>query len=550
MSRFARMALRHAIVLPLLGLACCLPPAHAQVPSLPAAGAPVQSTRPDDATIRATMRRATRFMTDEVATNGGYVWSYLPDMSRRWGELEATPTMIWVQPPGTATMGHLFLDAWHATGEAQYYDAAAAATDALLQGEKPRGGWHYFIDFAGAEATAQWYATIGRNAWRMEEFQHDWGNATFDDMGTGETMQLILRMAEIGRDPRYLAAARRSVEFVLASQYDNGGWPQRWPQQNPYVHHGMADYTGYITFNDDVARQNIEFLRLAYRLLGDARIPDAIARGMDIYVKTQQPAPQAGWGLQHTLDLKPAAARTYEPEALVTHTTADNVRALLAFYRQTGERRFIARVPDALDWLASVQLPAEKAKDGRAFPTYIEIGSNQALTVHRRGSNVVNGEYYFDHDPSNPLGHYGQTRKIDLAGLREEYDALAAMDEAEVRRDAAALQATARGPLPKYFMERIGEVSDLNLDASDRTLDERVAGLNAQGYWPTPLFATSHPYAGDGAKQAQPGDYATTRVGDLTDTSPYLAEKAVIGISTGTYIENMVALIAALRDGR
>lgn len=67
--------------------------------------------------IERTMKRATRFMVEEVSTNGGYVWSYLPDMSRRWGELEAKPSMIWVQPPGTATMGHLFLDAYHATGD-------------------------------------------------------------------------------------------------------------------------------------------------------------------------------------------------------------------------------------------------------------------------------------------------------------------------------------------------------------------------------------------------------------------------------------------------
>ena len=32
-------------------------------------------------------RRATRFMTDKVAFDGGYVWCYLPDFSRRWGEL-------------------------------------------------------------------------------------------------------------------------------------------------------------------------------------------------------------------------------------------------------------------------------------------------------------------------------------------------------------------------------------------------------------------------------------------------------------------------------
>ena len=37
------------------------------------------------------MRRATTFMVERVATNGGYVWSYLPDMSRRWGEIEADP---------------------------------------------------------------------------------------------------------------------------------------------------------------------------------------------------------------------------------------------------------------------------------------------------------------------------------------------------------------------------------------------------------------------------------------------------------------------------
>ena len=80
--------------------------------AVPAAAAP------DKRQVEDTMKRATRFMVEKVATNGGYVWSYLPDMSRRWGEMEAFPTMIWVQPPGTATMGHLYLDAYHATGDA------------------------------------------------------------------------------------------------------------------------------------------------------------------------------------------------------------------------------------------------------------------------------------------------------------------------------------------------------------------------------------------------------------------------------------------------
>ena len=40
--------------------------------------------------------------------------------------------MIWIQPPGTPTMGHLFLDAYHATGDEYYYRAAEQVAGALI----------------------------------------------------------------------------------------------------------------------------------------------------------------------------------------------------------------------------------------------------------------------------------------------------------------------------------------------------------------------------------------------------------------------------------
>ena len=73
------------------------------------------------------MKRATAFMTDAVAYQGGYVWAYLPDFARTRGEMEAKRTMLWVQPPGTATMGHAFLDAYHATGDDQFWRAAVSS---------------------------------------------------------------------------------------------------------------------------------------------------------------------------------------------------------------------------------------------------------------------------------------------------------------------------------------------------------------------------------------------------------------------------------------
>jgi PelA/Pel-15E family pectate lyase len=490
------------------------------------------------AEIERTMKRATRFMVEELATNGGYVWSYLPDRSRRWGEIEARPSMIWVQPPGTATMGHLYLDAYHATGDEYYYEAARKVAGALIWGQHRSGGWNYFIDFAGPASTRQWYETIGKNAWRMEEFQHGADNATFDDMGTSEAAQFLLRLYLEKRDPAYRPALERAVSFVLDSQYPIGGWPQRWPYDPAY-----PSYQSYITFNDDVAAENVKFLTMVYQTLGDTRALDAIHRGMNIYLLTQQGRPQPGWALQYTLDLKPAAARSYEPNALHTATTAASVEQLMNFYRMTGDTRFLARIPEALDWLESVRLP--QPRQGRAFPTFVEIGTNRPIYVHRRGSNVVNGEYYWDYSPEATLGHYSAFRNINLDKLRRDYQALLQTSPADRARNSPLLAADAK-PLPRYFVSGGMTGSDLNAGARDATPRDLIRSLNAQGWWPTPLVATSNPYRGDGPASPAPGDYRTTHVGDATDTSPYPTDKPVTGISTSAYIANMAKLIGAI----
>lgn len=508
---------------------------------------------PDRAAVLETMRRATRFMVDEASVGGGYVWSALPDFSRRWGELEAAPTMIWVQPPGTGTMGHLFLDAYHATRDEAYYAAAVAAARALVRGQHPSGGWNYVIDTAGEDSLKRWYDTYGKNAWRMEEFQHYYGNATFDDAGTSEASQFLLRLYLEKREREWRTPLDRAVRFVLDSQYANGGWPQRYPLSHDAGLHGRADYTGYITFNDDVAGENIKFLIFAYQTLGDRRLLDPIRRAMDCFLACQQPAPQAGWGLQHFADsLKPAGARTYEPEAYATHTTATNVEQLFSFYRLTGDRKYIARVPETLDWLDSVRLPARLQRDGRTHPTFVQIGTNKPLYVHRRGSNVVNGAYYVDGDPNDTVIHYSSFRAVDVPKLRAEYTRLAAMTPDAVAAGSPLLARQGSVALPVYFTLQDISVSDMTSDghrppAEPAVIAGLIATLNGRGYWPTPLKAVSNPYAGDGSPEVAPGEFRITRVGDATDTSPYITDFPVMGVSTGEYIKNMGVLIEALR---
>jgi PelA/Pel-15E family pectate lyase len=135
------------------------------------------------------------------------------------------------------------------------------------------------VDFAGDRSLVDWYDTIGKNAWRMEEFQHYWGNATFDDGGTAEASKFLLRMYMERRDPKFKPALDRAIAFVVDSQYPIGAWPQRYPLMSEFSHHGKPDYTSYLTFNDDVAGENIDFLIKSYQTLGDRRLLDAITRG-------------------------------------------------------------------------------------------------------------------------------------------------------------------------------------------------------------------------------------------------------------------------------
>ena len=515
-----------------------------------AQAAPPSLTR---AQVLDTMKRATTFMVEKVATEGGYVWSYLPDMSRRWGEIEARASMIWLQPPGTPSMGHLFLDAYHATGDAYYLRAAEGVARALIAAQHPAGGWNYVHDTAGDTSRREWYATVGRNAWRLEEFQHDWGNATFDDGGTSQSTLFLLRLYIEKHDPAIKAALDKAIQFVLDSQYPVGAWPQRFPLNPDFSHHGKPDYTPYLTFNDDVAAGNVSLLIACYQALGDRRLLDPILRGMRAFVVTQQPAPQAGWALQFTPDLKPAGARTYEPTALATHGTGANIGHLIDFYRETGDPTFLARIPEALDWLDTVKSPPDVVAlaGGQSHPTFVAVGTNKPIYVHRRGSNVINGEYYVNDDPRGTIGHYSSFRNIDTARLRQEYLAAKAQPAAELAARSPLRPDAPRVMPSKYFAVReapaFGPAATISpVDRATRA----VSSLDAEGRWIGPLGSTSHPYHGDGSKTVAPGDFSRTQVGDDSDTSPYRAGPDIVGISTSAYIRNMGDLIRWLDSAK
>ncbi|MCM3810064.1 pectate lyase [Streptomyces sp. DR7-3] len=595
MKNLGRRTFSRLAVTPLLAMPAVTHPGAAAAAS---PGTARTGTDQRTETIRA-MSRAAAYMDGTVSYRGGYVWNYLPDLSVTWGEMEAKRTMCWVQPPGTPSVGHSMLDAYHATGHEVFYRAAERTGLALVDAQLPVGGWNYIHDFAGGKSLEDWYETIGANGWRLEEFQHYYGNATFDDAGTSAAAQLILRLYVERGDRRFEKALDRAIGFVLAAQFGtgvaDGGWPQRfpayhgsvsrmpWPERRPPwlpddVTHGMedGDYTQHVTFNDDVLGENIKFLLMCVSALGRRDLIAPVRRAMECLRRMQQPGPQAGWGLQHLSRAKhgrqagaPAGARSYEPRALTTHTTQTNIQQLFHYFRLSGDRKYLSRVPEALDWLDSCRLTERQIAEnpllaGRTHPTFVELGTNRARFVHRFGSNIRNGAYYHDYDHRGTLSHYSAGRSVDVEGLRDEYGQLASMTPAEVAemRARSPLVSDAPIPLPPYFSPRDIQLSDLLRDAplplpvvSDAEAAALVAGLGDRDHWLTRLDAVTNPYEGPGARKPYDGKaYMSKNVGDLRDTSPYNPQdppaeppyqprEAPLGISSAAYVANMAKLI-------
>ena len=215
------------------------------------------------------------------------------------------------------------------------------------RGQYPEGGWNYMSDFSGEESIRRWYDTIGKNGWRLEEFQHYYGNCTFDDNVTASAANFLLRFyLTVPENRACKMALDKAIDFILRSQYPFGGWPQRFPPKEEFSKGGRRDYSSFYTFNDGVIRENIHFLINCYAQLNDRRMEDPIRRGMNFYILSQHPS--GGWGEQYDKDLKVAGARSYEPAALLPQTTFENAMLLLQFYKYTGDEKFLVAVPKAI----------------------------------------------------------------------------------------------------------------------------------------------------------------------------------------------------------
>lgn len=334
-----------------------------------AGGLPAAEKNDELATsARATLGRATDYLRS-ISAGGGYLWRYSADLKHRAGEEVATATQIWVQPPGTPSVGMAFLRAYAVTKDARHLDAARGAADALARGQLESGGWDYVVDFDPAQR-ARW------------NYRHDRGTpaagatqrniSTYDDDNTQSALRFLLAFLDAAKaspDPRD-ARIREVLDYglrkLMEAQYPIGAWPQRWdgkprdpaafpvtpasfPASYPRTWQREVYYTHY-TLNDNTQRDAILTLIDAHKRTGRAEYLAAAKRGADFLVLAQMPEPQPIWAQQYNGANQPAWARAFEPPAVTAGESVGAMRLLVDLYLEWGDERLVKGLPAAIAW--------------------------------------------------------------------------------------------------------------------------------------------------------------------------------------------------------
>lgn len=436
--------------------------------------AAVQSARADDAApsaadVREAMDRAVRFFGENVAVDGGYVWTYSNDFKQRWGEGSASARQIWIQPPGTPSVGQAFLRAYERTGNAYCLEAARRAAHALAWGQLSSGGWHYSIDFDPVGAKEFHYRRD------VEAGDAEPGKkvrtSTFDDDTSQSALCLLMELDRATKfaDETVHKAARYALDHYLRVQRPNGGWPQRfegpckpaeWPARSARYpeswprEYGGVKYQYFYTLNDDVAHDLIRTMLLAHDVYGEKACLDSALRTGDFFIAAQMPEPQPTWAQQYNSDMEPVWARKFEPPSVVSRESVSVVRSLGELYVRTGDEKYLRPIPPFLDWLDRSRLA-----DGR-FARFYELRTNKPLFFTMKYELV-----YTDDDMPT---HYSFKSSIDVPALRRWYKDLPGRRQAASKRPELFKELTARG------------------NVSTKRVQEVIHSLDSQGRWLEP----------------------------------------------------------------
>lgn len=293
----------------------------------------------------------------------------------------------------------------------QWYasDDAKRIADNLLLYQRDSGGWPKNIEMA---------AILDEKDQAALASQKKTSDATIDNQSTYTQLAYLARMVNATGNGRFRGPFFKGLDYLLAAQYENGGWPQFYPHPSGYQTH--------ITFNDDAMIGVMSLLRAIARHDSEYDFVDeqrraqcgrAVAKGIECILKCQVKVDGqlTAWCAQHDeTTFRAAPARTYEKISLSGGESVGIVRFLMGIDRPG--QAVIEAIQSAVAWFDKVKLNGIRVidkpdtslargfdrvvvQDPKAEPLwarFYEIGTNRPIFCGRDGvikSSLAEIEY-------------------------------------------------------------------------------------------------------------------------------------------------------------
>jgi PelA/Pel-15E family pectate lyase len=285
---------------------------------------------------------------------------------------------------------------WYAGAE------ALRVADNLLLYQRDVGGWPKNVDMAAPLSEKERAGLVKLKGETGKE-----SSATIDNGATFTQLEYLARVYTAQKQERHREAFMKGLDYLLAAQYENGGWPQYYPLRKGYYSH--------ITYNDNAMVGVLELLRDVARRKPDYTFVDearrqksekAVERGVECILKTQVKVEGklTAWGAQHDVTtFAPAPARKFEPVSLASRESVAVTRFLMSL--DHPDRRTVESIEAAVEWFKSTQLSGIRwveredksvpggfertvVKDPQAPPLwarFYEIGTNRPVFEGRDG---------------------------------------------------------------------------------------------------------------------------------------------------------------------
>ena len=330
-------------------------------------------------------------------------------------------------------------------------ETARKIADAIVSFQTPAGGWSKNLNLAD-------HARAPGELFGPENGSQHLGQADFDvplegswnyvgtidnDATTTELKFLAKVIAASDKEPsaEYRAAFLRGLDYLIAAQFPNGGWPQVWPLQ--------GGYHDAVTMNDGAMLNVLELLRTISEGEEDfgfvsaekrSRAGAGFQRGLDCLLAAQVVVDQRRtiWCQQYeALTLQPASARNYEMPSLASGESGGILLFLMQIKSPAPE--IVTAVHAAAAWFEKNKLMNIAFKntgtDGRhlvvapgngpIWARYYEIGNDKPLfgdrdkTIHDRVDEISferrKGYSWYSDSPKRALQHYVRWSKAHPA---------------------------------------------------------------------------------------------------------------------------------------